>query len=346
MDILMLAPIPPPSGGIASWTMRFIEYCDLEHVSLRIVNIALQGERATKEIMKRSIQVEFKRNIKILINLRQEIRKKRPDIVHINTSCSPFGVLRDALCVFITYGKAPIVLHCRCNIEDQIGLSRLPRLVFRYLVKKSEKVIVLNKFSMKYVNNIDLKKAVFIPDFVNDKMIENSHQINDKINNIVYVGHIERAKGIYQIVDVAKKMPSINFILVGAIREDLSKIEFTSNITFAGRVNSDDVKKYLQEADVFLFPSMSEGFSNALLEAMAMGLPVIASDVGANREMIEDKGGVILEKNDSVHIINAIKFLCDTKIRKAMSEWNTKKVRGEYMMDIVMGKYFDLYNSI
>ncbi len=346
MKILMLAPLPPPSGGIASWTIRYKEYCDNNHIPLRIVNIAMKGNRATNEVMKRSIKEEFNRTQGIIKDLKKQIKDEIPDVVHINTSCSPFGVIRDALCAFSVHNKSPIILHCRCNIEDQLGKRRISRIAFKYLVKKSQKVIVLNKYSRQFIDNIEEKKAVFIPNIANSEMIDESHIINDTIKKVIYVGHIERAKGIIQIIEAARKLSHINFILVGAVREDISNLDLPSNVSIIGRVSSEKVRDYLKQADVFVFPSITEGFSNAVLEAMAMGLPIIASDVGANSEMIEDKGGMVLPENTGKNIIDALVLLESPGIRKKMSIWNVEKVKRAYMIDEVMKQYFDLYTIV
>lgn len=345
MKILMLAPLPPPSGGIATWTIRYQKYCNEKNIDLRIVNIAMSGDRATHEIMRRNFKVEFQRTKYILRNLKKELKNDTPDIVHINTSCSKFGIIRDCLCAFIIHKKAPIVLHCHCNIEDQVQ-KKISKLFFKYLVKKADKVIVLNKFSKEYVEKIEKKKSVFIPNFVNEQMINADHMINDKINEIVYVGHIEREKGIVQIVEAAKLLPNINFKLVGAVREDISDIKIPSNVLLVGRVEVEKVQKYLKEADVFLFPSKSEGFSNALLEAMAMGLPIIASDVGANSIMIEKYGGIILKDNTGEAICDAVNQISNYNKRKKMSNWNIEKVKRTYVISIVMNEYFTLYEKV
>lgn len=346
MNILMLAPLPPPSGGIASWTVRYRYFCESNNIPLRIVNIAMQGERATNEVMTRSFRTELHRSKAIIKSLRAEIKNKKTDIIHINTSCSPYGVLRDAACVFAIQNKVPFVLHCRCNIADQLGHKYISHKAFEYMVKKASKVIVLNKFSKKYVDDIEMGKSVYIPNFANEKMIENHHDINPVIKKIIYVGHIERAKGLAQIVEVAALLPDISFELIGAIREDISDINMPTNITIVGRVSADEVQDYLRKADVFLFPSQTEGFSNAVLEAMAVGLPIVASDVGANSDMIEDKGGIIVRENNAKHLRDAIIKMYSPDLRNNMSAWNIKKVRDSYIIDKVMAMYLELYESV
>ena len=346
MKILMLAPLPPPSGGIASWTLRYIDYCKRNNISLKVVNIAIHGKRASDESAKRSIKDEVVRTHYIISELTKEIKRYKPDVLHLNTACQPLGVIRDALCARLIPYNVPIILHCRCNIEDQLGKKSASIKAFKYLVRRSAKVIVLNRFSKKFIDDIDDKKALFIPDFIDKVPSINDYIIRPEIHEIGYVGHIEKAKGIPLILESAKKTPAIHYTLVGAVHDNISRDQIPANVTFTGRVTLDKVKGYLSDMDVFLFPSRSEGFSNALLEAMSMGVPVIASDVGANMEMLENKGGIVIQDISAGKIVKAIKQMSSDELRRHMSEWNYNKVKNSYTEEIVMNKYIDLYKSI
>lgn len=79
---------------------------------------------------------------------------------------------------------------------------------------------------------------------------------------------------------------------------------------------------------------------------MARGLPVITTDVGANKDMIEDNGGVIVPINDPNAIDVAIERLSDKNIREQMSKFNVAKVERNYTIDIVMQRLTDLYKLI
>lgn len=345
MKVLMLAPLPPPSGGIASWTVRYKEYCKDSKITLEIVNIAMIGDRCSTETNKRNYIDELKRTNRILRDLKLKLKEFNPDIIHINTSCSKFGVIRDALCAHYSKKYAPIIIHCRCNIEDQLS-GRFAYKAFSYLIKKSKKVIVLNQFSKRFVDRICSDKGIFIPNFANENMLAEKHEIREEIKILITVGHVEYTKGLKELIDAANAMPNYSFLLVGAVCEDLSKVEIPKNMMLTGKVDIDKVKEYLDEADVFLFPSKTEGFSNALLEAMARGLPIIASNVGANEDMLENKGGKIIENCDVISISNALTTMREYACRKKMSEWNISKVKNEYLVDSVMQKYYNLYKDI
>ena len=97
---------------------------------------------------------------------------------------------------------------------------------------------------------------------------------------------------------------------------------------------------------MYLFPSHSEGFSIALVEAMARGLPVIASDVGSNRDMIENQGGVIIEVGNVEQIVQAIIKLQDSDERRRMSAWNINKAIKHYTVKAVCEKLIYIYESV
>lgn len=138
-------------------------------------------------------------------------------------------------------------------------------------------------------------------------------------------------------------MPEITFKLGGPVAYEISQLEKPSNLILMGPLMKYQVEELLTESDVFLFPSYTEGFANVMLEAMATGLPIIATSVGANTDMIESKGGVIVEVGDSNSIIEAINSVKSPIRRLKMSEWNIKKVKCEYTTNKVMNKLITIY---
>ena len=83
-----------------------------------------------------------------------------------------------------------------------------------------------------------------------------------------------------------------------------------------------------------------------MLEAMACGLPCIATDVGANGDMLEDKGGIIVPVKNVDAIIDAFEKLEDNNIRKDISNWNIEKVKNNYTRTSVLDEIMDIYNKM
>jgi glycosyltransferase involved in cell wall biosynthesis len=128
---------------------------------------------------------------------------------------------------------------------------------------------------------------------------------------VVTVGNIRRVKGIDVLVRAAaivcRRFPQAIFIVVGSVlehqyHEEVQKLacalNVADNMKFIGP--QDNVVQILNQCDVFCLLSRSEGFSNALLEAMACGLPSVVTDVGGNREALTDgESGYLVPNEDA-----------------------------------------------
>ena len=209
----------------------------------------------------------------------------------------------------------------------------------------ADRVIVLNKKSQDFIKNKVKKESVCIPNFIKC-VYEKEHSINKEVRQVVYVGQVRKKKGIEEIISVAKDMPHITFNLIGPIEEEIKKCQKSDNVVLRGEILHENIAEELEKADVFLFPSYTEGFSMALLEAMNIGLPVIATDVGANSDMIENKGGILVSSQNSQQIVEAINALNPESIRERMSNWNQQKVKKYYTIDKVMKRLDDIYKEL
>lgn len=344
--MLLVSAVPPPYGGIATWTTKYLKYCNNHDVSCTLVNNALTGNRSAQVNRKRSLLDEIKRTIRVLKKLDHEIQKKRPTVIHLSTSCGNLGILRDYLCGMKAVKQGiPLILHCHCNVEDQITNSISRRFLIK-LANMSSCVLVLNSASSKYMKSISSSDIKIMPNFIEQSLISSEHSISKKIKNVLFVGHVQPQKGVNEIFEVAKARCDLDFWIVGPVKDTFRDVIPPSNVTLLGSKSFEEVSAYYQKADVYLFPSHSEGFSVSLLEAMATGLPCIASDVGANRDMIESRGGVIVRSGQYEDILAALDAISSSSCREKISRWNLMKVQRCYQMDSVMNQMFSLYQDI
>ena len=347
MKILLVSPLPPPAGGIATWTKLYVEYCATYGVDCEVVNTALLGKRANKTKNKRIIIDEISRTIKIIKDLKKKIKVFKPDVIHINTSCSKFGLIRDYLCAkIIKKNKIPFVLHCRCNIEDQLGGRNLSIKYFNKISKLADKILTLNTPSFNYANSVVNEKALTFPNFIKENNAPKIERVNDKLSKVIFVGHVKRGKGIFELFETAKANSDVAFDVYGPIDSEVSKSTIPTNVKLYGMIEHDVVLEKLHDYDLFLFPTYTEGFSNALAEAMYAGLPVIATDVGANKDMIEDKGGIIVPAKNAQSIIDALKVIKDSTFRQNCCNFNKNKVSKNYTIDKVVKSLFEIYRGV
>lgn len=348
MRILLVSPLPPPEGGIAIWTKQYLSYCEENKIDVSVVDIALIGKRCKRINDKRSIFDEIKRTVNIVSDLRHKLKDFKPKYVHINSSCAKWGIFRDKLCVSVAkkFG-VKVILHFRCTVPDRLGHDKIRYKAFIKMSQKADLLITLNRISESFVKkNVLFAKVKTIPNFIKLDRSFPKHTISPEIKNVLYAGHVQFDKGAGEIFEAAKAFPDKEFILAGPVSDEINISNAPSNVKLLGRVEHSTVHTLMESADLFLFPSYTEGFSNALVEAMSHGLPIIASDVGANRDMIEAGGGRIISPRSFEDIVRALRDLEDQATRESASRWNQNKVFNEYRIEIVMKQLFEAYKSI
>ena len=149
---LLVGPIPPPSGGDSSWTLRYLEYSSKNGYHVIHVNTSMIGKRAESVSDGINIFDEFKRCVRIWKNIKKSLNENDVDIVHFNTNCSPRGLIRDYVSLKIIHKRnKKIILHCRCNVDDQIKNSPRAIKYFKKITNLVELVFVQNNYSLSYV---------------------------------------------------------------------------------------------------------------------------------------------------------------------------------------------------
>jgi sugar transferase (PEP-CTERM/EpsH1 system associated) len=126
----------------------------------------------------------------------------------------------------------------------------------------------------------------------------------------------------------------------------VSKLGLGDFVWMAG--NRDDIPDILKLLDIFVLPSLGEGISNTVLEAMATALPVIATRVGGNPELVEDGvNGYLVAPNDPPNLARTVERLLENKeLRDAMGQAGLKKVREQFHWDSTVENYLALYDQM
>jgi len=177
---------------------------------------------------------------------------------------------------------------------------------------------------------------------------------------IGFVGRVTRIKDVktairsIRVVKDVLRNKKIKFLIIGPTDEEqdyyeeckkLSKNLFLEDVVeFLGRQN---VREYYPKLDLLLLSSVSEGQPLVILEAMAAGVPIVATDVGACKEMVYDEEGqcgIIVPPKNHIMMAKAIlKLYEDAELRKVFSQNAKKIVRKKYRLDLMIKRYRDLY---
>lgn len=138
---------------------------------------------------------------------------------------------------------------------------------------------------------------------------------------IVTVGGMVERKGFHRVIaampELIQKYPDLTYLVIGGpspegdmterLKRLVSELKLDTAVKFLGPMASDRLGQFLSAADVFVLSTRNEGWANVLLEAMACGLPVIATDVGGNREVVASPTlGTIVPFDDHAKLVAAI----------------------------------------
>jgi len=174
----------------------------------------------------------------------------------------------------------------------------------------------------------------------------------------VFVGRIVRDKGVNELipafVKLHKEYPATHLVLVGPYEEGLDPvlpetqrlIEECDAIQAVG--TQKDVRPFYENADVLVFPSYREGFPNVVIEAGAMGLPSIVTDINGSREIIvQNENGVIIPPRDEGALYDAMKWMMEhQEIREEMAKKARPMVAERYEQSFVRKCLKDYYREI
>lgn len=348
MKTVLLAPTPPPRGGIAGWTERMLKTELKNGWQISVVDEKLLGKREVfGKNSKRNILNEIKRCFRIWNDLKEELKFDEVQVVQSCIPATTTAMMREFVCESITHRhKKKFIIHFRCTLPNMVK-GKLAQIILLNFASKADGIFVLNQQSANFLEALGCKTSMeIIPNFIEDFKLQEKKIVRDTIKKLVYVGGVIPEKGCDIIISTAKMMPEKEFYLVG--KNGMADIDAPPNVFFTDELDKNEVEKFLQDADVFLFVSRfyGEGFSNALAEAMAQGLPCIASDWAANRDMLEDKGGIILPVNTPEAVKEAIDLLEPRQKRISCGSWNVQKVLKCYTESIITSKYVDAYERI
>ncbi len=228
--------------------------------------------------------------------------------------------------------------------QDKLVLQRLRRLIWRKAKHVVANSIGLKELAKKSAPTQEIE-VIYNGVDTNQFYPLKEKALGDKIK-LISTGRLIERKGYRYLIEALKNNNQVDLTLVGDgnLAAELKKLAVKNNVNakFVGMVKHDELPKYLREADIFVLPSLNEGMSNSVLEAMACGLPIIATDTGGSKELVQENG-FIVDKASKLSLRNAIEYYCDNKesikvhgaISRSISEgmnWSevANKYRKEY----------------
>jgi glycosyltransferase involved in cell wall biosynthesis len=184
--------------------------------------------------------------------------------------------------------------------------------------KWCNKVICVSKAVQSFlieIGEIDSEKGILI---YNPLCSKKTEKTSSNQFTIVSVGRLEKVKNQQLLIKAFSKLTNKNsrLILVGDGRERSNLEQLIEDVNCKDRIEmvgfSPEPETYLAQSDLFVLPSLSEGFGIAVLEAMSQGVPSLCSNVGGIPEFLEEgKTGWLFNPNDEAELLEKLSFICN-----------------------------------
>ena len=370
------------TSDISLWSLlvgqlRFMnQYYDVLAVS---ADTGLQDKVRAREGV-RVVEVPMHREISLKADwacLRQLValfRKERPYIVHANT---PKGSLLSMIAAKVAGVPHRIYTVTGLRYQGATGL-------FRFILQTMERVTCF--CATKVIPEGEGVKRALQTDHITGKPLQvvNHGNINGKDLTywdpkaspqdreqmrsrlgleaddfvFVFVGRIVRDKGMHELAEAMRRLtpthPKLRLVLCGDLEPDLDPLDQADEAFFREDPSvryvgyADDVRPYMAAADALVFPSYREGFPNVVLEAGAMGLPAVVTDInGCNEIIIPEKNGTIIPPKDADALTRAMqRFVDEPDEVKRMAREARPLIASRYEQHDVWNALLATYRSL
>lgn len=316
-------------------------------------------------------QISLMHDVVSLWNLIKIFRKEKPTMVH---SMTPKAGLLCMIAAWMT--RVPVRVHTFTGLvfPTSIGLKRRILMMTdaitcacaTHVIPEGEGVM------MDLRNHGITKKPMKVLGYGNIKGIDLTHYSRrpgvealaqklkkEGIFTFVFVGRIARDKGINELCKAMRKLlgfAPVRLVLVGPNEDDLDPISQeakdlianNSAIEYVGEKYGDELLAYYAAADCFVLPSYREGFPNTILEAGAMGLPCIVTDINGSREIIvEGENGMIVPPRDTDALFQAMFEMVRNKTnREYMASKARNMIESRFEQSFVQKCLMEFYEEV
>lgn len=290
------------------------------------------------------------KNIIYLKRLKDYIKEIDPDII--------LGFLPEPsyrLLILKPFIKSPVIISDRNDPKIEYA-SLKSRTIMKFLYKRADGFVFQTDEARDYFCKKIQDKSIVIANPVDDRFLKTKY-VGYKSTEFINVGRLNEQKNqillIESFKDVIKKYPNYKLLIYGegSLKNELSMYikdnKLNNNVKLCGNV--DDIENILKDKKGFILSSKYEGMPNALMEAMAVGVPCISTDCpcGGPRELIKNNiNGLLVKSNDKNELVSAMyKIIENDKMCKKIA-MSAKKNMNNYSCNKIVSKWFDFMKEV
>lgn len=349
--ILLVGPLKT-KGGISFAVNAVISQNISDKYKFRIVNTSLSEDGGPFWEMVTVIRAFFKYLALLLFT--------HVSIVHIHSSTGVSFYRKSLFVLLARLFRRKIVYHIRSGrlYESFCGPpNRFLAMYMKFILRSARTVVCFCEYWEKRLKEEYLLNEIsVIPNAVGLLPIKAKVFSND-IPKLLFIGSYKQLKGVKDLLEVARSLvlQHVQFqlhlcgrgSLNGYIDQFIEANCLGANVENVGWVEDEKKINMLANADIFVFPSYTEGMPNVVLEAMAYGLPVVGTTVSCLPSMIENgKSGFLVRPGDKEALLEAIlKLINDKSLREQMSKNSLDRIQ-EYLPQKIAAKWDKMYQEI
>ena len=352
MKILFITPYPPPMGGIANWAKIVTNYIqeNIEDVEYKYINTAPRKRITEGRSLLNRVFGGFFSIIRTKKQLKKDLKNFKPDVVHINTSGS-LALFRDIKVLkILKKHNIRSVLHIRYGrVPDVLQTNSLEFKLLNKAFNLSSKIIAIDAKTYEAIKIKYADKVVNIPNPFSAENMPEARCLSEDVCSfkVSYLGWVVNTKGIEELVSawnkISKKYSTWQLDLIGPYKEEyLSELKQKysfENINIVGELPHDAAMDKINDSDIFILPSYTEGFPNVILEAMHLGKAIIATNVGAIPEILGNNTGIVINAKSEKDIIDSLELLLNNSNLRVEYSKKAKEESKQYLLENVLKTY-------
>jgi glycosyltransferase involved in cell wall biosynthesis len=296
--------------------------------------------------------------VKALLTVIALLARHRRVVMHVHCASRASFWRKSIFMMIGTLAKCPIIFHLHGGgferfYEAECGA--LSRRIIRFFVNRAAWVVVLSDRWRAWITRVtENQRIVCVP---NSVPVVEERSVSHRENIVLFLGRVERGKGIFDLLETisALRAPIPDLRLVCAGEGDLAAVAryarhlgIEDAVRFTGWIGSAEKQSLMRRAAVFVLPSYAEGLPMSLLEAMAAGVPVVATEVGGIPDVVTDGvTGFLFRPGDIATLERLLRrLLHDPQLGVRIATAARESVRLRFSADRVLAQLDEIYAGL
>jgi glycosyltransferase involved in cell wall biosynthesis len=269
-------------------------------------------------------------------------------------TCINCKVGKRFLCSIKNWGTLKGVVYYGYSLWYMNMLKTSYKYIDKFFAVSSAMVPLLNNMGVPKNKIAVIHNPIEIKNKIKTNLRESMGIKNKKI--LLYAGRLAHDKGIEQTLEAIQNIDNVVYLIIGKkkgqysyFKKLVNKLNIQKKVIFIGYLDNKELIKYYSIADLVLLPCyVYESLSRMLIEALSYGIPLIANDVGGNKDIITNSiNGFLIKKNSKKDLISKINLILENKnLKKTMSINNVKKAKDNFSVKKIGKKIINEYNVL